>query len=56
MLTEKDKEQDLHTDRAYAGEEQHKIIEKQEIKNKTHEKGYRNRPLRDEQKASNTKK
>ena len=56
LLTEKDKEQDLHADSAYTGEEQDKIIEKYEMKNKVHEKGYRNRPLTDEQKTSNTKK
>ncbi|MDA3883814.1 MAG: IS5 family transposase [Bacteroidales bacterium] len=56
LLTEKDKEQELHADSAYTGEEQDKIIEKYEMKNKVHEKGYRNRPLTDEQKASNTKK
>ena len=56
LLTEKDKDQDLHADSAYTGEEQDKIIEKYEMKNKVHEKGYRNRPLTEEQKASNTKK
>ncbi len=56
LLTEKDKGQELHADSAYTGEEQDKIIEKYEMKNKVHEKGYRNRPLTDEQKASNTKK
>jgi IS5 family transposase len=56
LLTEKDKEQGLHADSAYTGEEQDKIIAQYEMKNKVHEKGYRNRPLTDEQKASNTKK
>ena len=56
LLTEKDKDQDLHADSAYTGEEQEKTIAKYEMKNKVHEKGYRNRPLTDEQKASNTKK
>ena len=56
LLTEKDKNQDLHADSAYTGEEQDKVIEKYEMKNKVHEKGYRNRPLTEEQKASNTKK
>jgi IS5 family transposase len=56
LLTEKDKGQDLHADSAYTGEEQDKVIEKYEMKNKVHEKGYRNKPLTDEQKASNTKK
>ena len=56
LLTEKDKEQDLHADSAYTGEDQDKIIKKYEMKSKVHEKGYRNRPLTDEQKTSNTKK
>jgi len=56
LLTEKDKDQDLHADSAYTGEEQDKIIEKYEIKNKVHEKGYRNKPLTEYQKERNTKK
>lgn len=56
LLTEQDKEQDLHADSAYTGEEQDKIIAKYEMKNKVHQKGYRNKPLTDEQKASNTRK
>ena len=54
LLTEKDKKQDLYADSNYTGEEQDKIIEKYEMKNKVHEKGYWNRPLTDEQKTSNT--
>ncbi len=56
LLTEKDKEQDLHADSAYTGEEQDKIIEKYEMNNWVHEKGYRNKPLTEQQKASNAKK
>ena len=56
LLTEKDKNQDLHADSAYTGEEQDKTIAKYEMKNKVHQKGYRNKPLTDEQKASNAKK
>ena len=56
LLTEKDKDQDLHADSAYTGEEQDKIIEKYEMKNNVHEKGYRNAPLTDEQKATNKEK
>ncbi len=56
LLTEKDKEQDLHADSAYTGEEQEKTIAKYEMKNKVHEKGYRNKPLTEQQKANNTKK
>ena len=56
LLNEKDKEQDLYADSAYTGEDQDKTIAKYEMKNKVHEKGYRNKPLSEEQKASNTKK
>ena len=56
LFTEKDKDQDLHADSAYTGEEQDKIIEKYEMRNKVHEKGYRNKPLTELQKANNTKK
>ncbi len=56
LLEEKDKDQDLHADSAYTGEEQEKTIAKYEMKNKVHEKGYRNKPLTEEQKANNTKK
>lgn len=52
----KDQGQDLHADSAYTGEEQDTTIAKYEMKNKVHEKGYRNNPLTDKQKASNTKK
>ena len=56
LLEEKDKEQKLHEDSAYTGEEQEKTIAKYEIKNNVHKKGYRNKPLTQEQKANNTKK
>ena len=56
ILEEKDKEQKLHEDSAYTGEEQEKTIAKYEIKNNVHKKGYRNKPLTQEQKANNTKK
>ena len=56
LLTEKDEEQDLYADSAYTGEEQDKTIAKYKMKNKVHEKGYRNKPLTEQQKANNTKK
>ena len=56
MLDEKDKGQDLHADSAYTGEDQEKIINKYKLKNKVHEKGYRNKPLTDEQKKNNKEK
>jgi len=56
LLDEKDKDQDLHADSAYTGKDQDEIIAKYEMKNKVHEKGYRNKPLTEQQKESNTKK
>lgn len=56
LLEEKDKDQELHADSAYTGEEQDKTIAKYEMKNNVHQKGYRNKPITEEQKANNTKK
>jgi IS5 family transposase len=56
LLDEKDKNQDLNADSAYTGENQEKTIAKYEMKNKVHEKGYRNKPLTEEQKKNNTEK
>jgi IS5 family transposase len=48
LLDKKDEGQTLHADSAYTGEDQEKTIEKYKMKNKVHEKGYRNAPLTDE--------
>ena len=56
LLTEDDVGQDFFADSAYTGEEQEKVINKYEMNNKAHEKGYRNKPLTDEQKANNREK
>ncbi|PIV16022.1 MAG: IS5/IS1182 family transposase [Flavobacteriales bacterium CG03_land_8_20_14_0_80_35_15] len=56
LLDEKDKGQDLYADSAYTGKEQEKTIAKHKMKNKVNEKGYRNKPLTEEQKKSNTEK
>ena len=56
LLTEEDKGQDLHADSAYTGESQEKVIEKYGVVNQVHEKGYRNKPLTDEQKVNNKEK
>jgi len=53
LLSEKDKGQSLHADSAYRSEEITKLLVEHEIKNQIHEKGYRNKPLTEEQKASN---
>lgn len=56
LLTENDKGQSLYADSAYGGEEQEKIYKKKEVVSKVHEKGYRNNPLTEEQKANNREK
>ena len=56
LLNKNDEGQDLHADSAYTGEDQEKTIAKYKLKNKVHEKGYRNQPLTDEQKVSNNEK
>jgi len=56
LLTEKDKGQHLYADSAYGGQEQEKVYKKKEVVNKVHEKGYRNNPLTEKQKADNYEK
>lgn len=56
LLTEDDKGQDLHADSAYTGDEQEKVVSKYEMNNCVHEKGYRNKPLTDDQKNQNREK
>jgi len=56
LLDDSDKGQDLHADSAYTGEEQEKTIAKYEMNNQVNEKGYRNKPLTEEQKESNRRK
>jgi len=56
LLTEDDSGQDFFADSAYTGEEQEKVIDKYEMNNKVNEKGYRNKPLTEEQKANNNEK
>ena len=54
LLEEEDIGQDLYADSAYTGEKQEETIAKYKMKNKVHEKGYRNNPLTEQQKANNT--
>jgi IS5 family transposase len=56
LLTEKDEGKPLYADSAYTGEDQEKIYKRKKVVNKVHEKGYRNKPLTEEQKASNKEK
>jgi len=56
LLTEKDKGQPLYADSAYGGEDQQKVYKKKEMDDRVHEKGYRNKPLTEKQKADNREK
>ena len=56
LLTEKDKGQALWADSAYTGAKQEETIREYEMINNVNEKGYRNKPLSEEQKANNRKK
>jgi len=56
ILTDKDKGQPLFGDSAYSGEPCKKIIDKKEIKNQTHIKGYKNKPLTEEDFEQNRQK
>jgi len=56
LLEESDSNQILYGDSAYSGEEQTKTIKKYKMVNLTHEKGYKNKPLTQQQKASNREK
>jgi len=56
LLNEKDEGLPLYADSAYTGEQQEETYKKKKVINKVHEKGYRNKPLTDEQKADNREK
>jgi IS5 family transposase len=56
LLDEKDEGEDFYGDSAYSGEPQEKIICEKGMNSKVCEKGTRNHPLTEEQKASNREK
>lgn len=56
LLDEKDKNEPFYADSAYTGESQEKIIAEKEMVNQVCEKGYRNHPLTEGQKAENKEK
>jgi IS5 family transposase len=56
LLDEKDKGQLLYADSAYTGEELHIKLEEKGVKLSIHEKGVKNKPLTEPQKASNKEK
>ncbi len=56
LFDKKNIEQDFFGDSAYSGQKQNAIVAKNKIVNKVYEKGYRAKPLTDEQKVNNTEK
>ena len=54
LLTEKDENQTLHADSAYTGPNQEEAISDHKMINNVHEKGYKNKPMTEEQKSNNT--
>ena len=56
LLSRGDKNQKIHADSAYTGNEQDKIISKFKLINRVHEKGYRYRPLTKKQFENNKRK
>jgi IS5 family transposase len=56
LLDDRDKNEPLYADSAYSGEPQEKIIAGKEMINRVCEKGAKNRPLTEEQKANNRQK
>jgi len=56
LLDKQDEGQNLWADSAYTGQDQQDTIKKYKVNNKVHEKGYKNKPLTEEQKALNKEK
>lgn len=56
LLNQDDQGQELYADSAYIGEKQEETIAKHKMINKVHEKGFRENPLNEQQKKSNTEK
>jgi len=56
LLDQNDEGQDLYADSAYTGQEPENTIKKYKLNNQVHEKGYKNKPLTEDQKSSNKEK
>jgi IS5 family transposase len=56
LLDENDRNQELYADSAYTGQKQEQVLSDKGVKNCVHEKGYKGKPLTDEQKKNNTEK
>jgi len=52
-LLDKEKDEGVYADSAYASQEHNELLNKLGIENNIHEKGYRNKPLTEEQKQAN---
>jgi len=53
LITANDEGQEIYADSAYTGEKQEKIYEEKKVIPKINEKGYKNKPLTEEQKVNN---
>lgn len=56
LLDKTDAHHDIYADSAYTGDRNEKALKRRKIRNRIHERGYRNRPLTDQQKENNRKK
>jgi len=56
LLDKRDAHHEMFADSAYVGPRIEKVLKKREIRNRIHEKGYRNKPLTKRQIADNRKK
>jgi transposase, IS5 family len=56
LVEKRDEHHEMFADSAYLGLRIEKVLEKRKIRNRIHEKGYRNRPLTKRQMADNRKK
>jgi IS5 family transposase len=56
LVDNHDEHHELYADSAYVGPRIEKVLEKRSIRNRIHEKGYKNRPLTERQIADNRKK
>jgi transposase, IS5 family len=56
LVDKTDEHHEMYADSAYVGARIEKVLEKRSIRNRIHEKGYRNRPLTKRQIADNRKK
>lgn len=56
LIEDSDSNHEMYADSAYSGEPIEQLLENKKIRNRIHEKGYRNNPLTEKQKEDNKKK